>query len=267
MNGEKVRAVQRSASAGPGVGLAGLVVVLAGLDAAVGLGPAGWIVGIGCGLLTTAFLASGLARRGSQALGPADRVTLLRATLVGGVAALTADSVGSAPLGAGTLWALVGLTVVALLLDWVDGQVARRTRTVSELGARFDMEVDALLILILSVYVAGTVGPWVLLIGAARYLRLLACVPLTWMRGEAPSRYWGKVVAATQGVVLTAVASDLLPAPLPVAALAIALGLLTESFGRESWWLWRHRALVAATSAPLAAERTVSAQDPEGAAA
>ena len=39
----------------------------------------------------------------------------------------------------------------ALALDGVDGQVARRTGTASELGARFDMEVDAFLILVLSV--------------------------------------------------------------------------------------------------------------------
>ena len=65
--------------------------------------------------------------------------------------------------------ALVGLAVVALVLDGVDGWVARRTGTVSALGARFDMEVDAFLILVLSVYVAGSVGPWVLAIGAARY--------------------------------------------------------------------------------------------------
>ena len=43
---------------------------------------------------------------------------------------------------------------VALALDGVDGQVARRTGTVSALGARFDMEVDAFLVLVLSVHVA-----------------------------------------------------------------------------------------------------------------
>ena len=50
---------------------------------------------------------------------------------------------------------LVGLTAVALALDGVDGRVARRTETVTAVGARFDMEVDAFLILVLSVYVAA----------------------------------------------------------------------------------------------------------------
>ena len=55
---------------------------------------------------------------------------------------------------------------MALILDGVDGKVARRTGTSTALGARFDMEVDAFLILVLSVYVSMALGPWVLLIGA-----------------------------------------------------------------------------------------------------
>ena len=42
------------------------------------------------------------------------------------------------------------LASVALILDGVDGKVARRTRNASAFGARFDMEVDAFLILVFS---------------------------------------------------------------------------------------------------------------------
>src|SRR5690606_30208717 len=52
------------------------------------------------------------------------------------------------------LWVLVGVVVFALALDGIDGYLARKYRQESELGARFDMEVDALLILILSVAAA-----------------------------------------------------------------------------------------------------------------
>lgn len=274
MNGETVRTVQH----GPGAGLVGQLVVLAGLHAAIGLDPAGWVVGIGCGLVTTACLASGLAKYGASSLGPADLVTLFRATLVGGVAALTVDSVGASRPSRELVWTLVAMTAVALVLDRVDGQVARRTRTTSELGARFDMEVDALLILALSVHVSQSTGPWILLIGAARYLRLLAALPLPWMRREAPPRYWGKVVAATQGVVLTVAAAGVLPAIVSGAALGLALGLLAESFGREVRWLWRqHRRVVAqettqhqvqpVASAALARDRVVAAPGVEGVAA
>ena len=65
--------------------------------------------------------------------------------------ALVVDRVGSGAIPVATL---VLLSSVALALDGVDGWVARRTRTVSALGARFDMEVDAFLVLMLSVHVA-----------------------------------------------------------------------------------------------------------------
>lgn len=78
---------------------------------------------------------------------------------------------------------LVPMTAVALALDAVDGWVARRTGTASALGARFDMEVDAFLILVLSVQVTPAVGPWVLAIGGLRYAFVVAGWLLPWMRG------------------------------------------------------------------------------------
>ena len=135
----------------------------------------------------------------------------------------------------------MALATAALVLDFVDGRVARRTGTASGLGARFDGEIDAFLILALSVYVAQTVGAWVLLIGAARYVFLAAGWLLWWMRATLPPREWRKVVAATQGVTLTIAAAGVLPADLTRAMLAVALALLAESFGRDVWWLWRHR--------------------------
>ena len=226
----------RAVQAGPATGLIAQVLLLGALAGTVGLGGAGWVVGVTCGVIMNAALARGLARQRSDRLSPADWVTLARATLAVGVAALTADSFDQpAPV---TM--LVTLTVVALALDAVDGWLARRTGTTT-LGARFDGEVDAFLILVLSVYVARSTGVWVLAIGAARYAFLAAGWVLPWMREPLPPRYWRKVVAATQGIVLTIAAADVLPPALTQAALVAALALLAESFGRDVWWLWSHR--------------------------
>jgi len=215
------------------MGLIIQVAVLACLAATVGLDSPGWIAGLAFGAVTCAALDVGLGRTGQAALGPADWVTLTRAMLAGGVAALTADSfVRDVPA---TVY--VGVTVVALALDWVDGQVARRTGTASELGARFDMEVDAALLLVLSVYTARSFGVWVLAIGLMRYAYVAAMWPLPWMRGTLPPRYWRKVVAATQGVVLVVAASGVLPRWLTLAGLLGAVVLLVESFGRDVLWL------------------------------
>jgi phosphatidylglycerophosphate synthase len=186
---------------------------------------------------TIVALARGVARHGADRLGPADLVTLTRAMIAASLAALTAESFVRSP----AVPTLLGLAVTALLLDWVDGWVARRTETVSTLGARFDMEVDALLILVLSVYVARTTGAWVLAIGAARYAFIAARRVLPWMRGTLPQRYWCKVVAAAQGVVLTLAISNVLPRVIIDTALAACLALLAESFGREIWGLWKRR--------------------------
>ena len=150
-----------------------------------------------------AALARGLARGPGDRLGPASWVTLARATLAVGVAALAADSfTRDTPVAL-----LVTLAAVALALDAVDGWVARRTGTATALGARFDGEVDAFLILALSVYVAPAYGAWVLAIGAARYLFLAGEWLLPWMRAPLPPRRWRRVVAAAQGIVLTVAAA------------------------------------------------------------
>ena len=173
----------------------------------------------------------------SDQLTPASRVTAARLTLSIAVAALAAASF-SRPVPTAML---VTLATVALVLDGVDGRVARRTGTTTLFGARFDAEVDAFLILALSVYVSRTVGAWVLAIGAARYAFLVAGWLLPWMRQSLPPRYWRKVVAATVGTVLTVAAAGFLPTGLVRAALVVSLALLGESFGRDVWWLWRRR--------------------------
>ena len=227
----------RTVHAGPVTGLIAQVLLLAALAGTVGLSGAGWVVGLICGAIMHAALALGLSRYRSAGLGPADWVTLTRATLAVGVAALVADSFDHpAPVTT-----LVALTVVALALDAVDGWIVRRTDSATPLGARFDGEVDAFLIGVLSVYVARSAGAWVLAIGAARYAFLVAGWLLPWMRAALQPRYWRKVVAATQGITLAFAAADVLPRTLTQAALVAALALLAESFGRDVWWLWSHR--------------------------
>ncbi|WP_435821595.1 CDP-alcohol phosphatidyltransferase family protein [Micromonospora musae] len=249
----------RTVRTGPLVGLVSQVVILVALAGTVGLGGAGWLAGVGHAVLSCAALNHGMRRAGTERLGPADRVTLTRSVLVGAVTALAADAIGrSAPTGL-----LVTLTAVALLLDAVDGKVARRTGTASELGARFDMEVDSFLLLVLSVHVAPYAGMWVLAIGGMRYAFVVAGWALPWMRGTLLPRHWRKVVAATQGIVLTAAA--LLPGTPTTLLIVVALALLVESFGRDVLWLWRHRPLRAGSRPTLPAQphpETTSARPP-----
>jgi phosphatidylglycerophosphate synthase len=183
-------------------------------------------------VISNVVLLRGLRRRHVARLGPANLVTVVRSTLVGVVTgAVVASFVQPVPV-----IPLVALVAVTLLLDAVDGWVARRTNSASELGARFDMEVDAFLLLVLSAYVSQALGIWVLAIGLMRYVFVVAGFIFPSLRRQLPFRYWRKVVTAAQGVALTFAVTGLLPV-LEVVLVAIALALLVESFGRDVIWL------------------------------
>ena len=226
-------ATVRVSRTGPATALLAPALLLAVLAATAGLDPAGEVTGLAC----AAIMASALARAGGERLGPASWVTLARATLAVGVAALAADSfTNTTPVAL-----LVALAAVALALDAADGWVARRTGTATALGARFDGEVDAFLILALSVYAAQEYGAWVLAIGLARYAFLAGEWLLPWMRATLPRRRWRRAVAAAQGVVLTVAAAGVLPRTTTQVLLAVALVSLAASMGECVRWLWRRR--------------------------
>lgn len=188
-------------------------------------------------VVTSALLTLGLSRRRADRFGPANAVTATRSVLIGVVTAVVVTSFTQHV----TMSLVVLVATIALALDGVDGFVARRTHSESELGARFDMEADAFLMLVLSVYDARFVGFWILTIGVMRYAFVAVGWVFPWMRARLPFRYWRKVVAATCGIVLVIVASGLMPTPWNYLLAALALGLLLESFGRDVVWLIRHR--------------------------
>lgn len=232
------------------------VIALAGHALAVATGAAppavvGWAAVTAVLLVSDTLLLRGLVRRGSPRFGAANAVTTVRTGLVALIAGLVAASFAG-PIAPDFLTAVV---VPALALDAVDGWVARRTGSVSELGARYDMEVDAFLLLVLSVQVAGALGPWVLAIGLLRYAFVVAGLLLPWMNRPLPARYWRKVVTAVAGIALALAASGAAPG-LSALCVGSALALLVESFGRDVVWLTRRRHDAVAIRRPAEVQRT-----------
>jgi phosphatidylglycerophosphate synthase len=219
----------------PGWWVAAGIAGMAAIGMATPLTSAAWAAGIGYLVVSTALLVRGIRRGRVERFGPANAVTATRSMLVGLVTALVVTSFARAVPTA----LLVALVAVALALDGIDGYVARRTRSESELGGRFDMEVDAFLLLVLCVYDARYVGWWVLTIGLLRYAFVVAGFLLPWMRQTLPPRYWRKVVTAACGVALAIVASQLLTPAVNVLIAVAALLLVLESFGRDVIWLVR----------------------------
>ncbi|AXH97908.1 CDP-alcohol phosphatidyltransferase family protein [Ornithinimicrobium avium] len=213
------------------------VVLLAAVGVVLRWGPIGWVAAL-VSLVVVDVATARLARSYRVvALGPADVVTLVRLALSCGIVAVV---VGSSAATSARPFAVAVLGAVALALDWVDGRVARRTRTASPFGGRFDGEADAFLLLVLSVPVAAGFGWWVLVVGLARYGFGVAGVVLPWLRAQLHFRYWRKVVTATAGIALVVAAADVVPRPLASAALVVAVALIGESFGRDIWWLRSH---------------------------
>jgi phosphatidylglycerophosphate synthase len=192
----------------------------------------GWAAALAYLAISSILLLRGLRRAGATRFGAANVITSARSTLVGIITGIVSASFVE-PVPAALVVALV---IPTLLLDAVDGWVARRTNSASELGGRFDMEVDAFLLLALSAYVSKELGIWVLAIGLMRYAFVAAGYCLPWLRRQLPFRYWRKVVTAAQGIALTFAATGVLPW-LGIVLVAIALALLVESFGRDVIWL------------------------------
>lgn len=168
--------------------------------------------------------------------GTANTVTLLRVSLVAGVAGF----IGETPSDLIAWIAAEAVTLVALL-DGVDGWLARRSQEQSAFGARFDMETDAALILILSVLVwhHEKAGAWVLACGLMRYGFVVAGWVLPWMAGPLRSTLRGKSVAIAQLFGLGLALLPIVHEPVSTIVAAITLALLVWSFAVDIAWLKR----------------------------
>jgi phosphatidylglycerophosphate synthase len=217
----------------------------AGLLAFESVPPAAVLAG-GIGWAAYALVAGGAAlRAGLSGFGWADRVTLLRGLLV-------ALMIPCLPTPDHQPWLPLILGAVALALDGVDGAIARRTGTASAFGARFDMETDALTVLMLSALVAaeGRVGAWVLWSGALRYLYVGAGWIWPWLRQPVPPSFARKLVCVLQIAGLLAALAPVLPPPAPSIVAAVSLALLVWSFGRDVIGLMRERGMAESSAAP-----------------
>jgi phosphatidylglycerophosphate synthase len=183
-------------------------------------------------------LAAGIGKE-RVGFGVANQVTLLRAGLVclaGG--ALLAGGPPSVPG-----WSHAALVASALSLDAVDGWLARRLGLSSTFGARFDLEVDALLLLILALLVwrADRAGDWVLAIGLLRYLFVLAGWLLPRLRRPLPPSRRRQAVCVVQGVTLLLCLLPPVSAALASLAAGLALLALLASFAADVIHLARAR--------------------------
>lgn len=181
------------------------------------------------------------------AVGPANRVTLVRGVLTAVIAGFLGVEVD-----ADIALTLVGIGLFALVLDGFDGQLARRSGLASAFGARYDMETDAFLILVFSLlaWQLDKAGAWVVLSGALRYLFIAAGWMLPWMRGALPPSRRRQTVCVIQIAVMLAVLLPFVASPVSDGLSAATLCLLGYSFLVDVLWLHKARSSSSPESAP-----------------
>jgi phosphatidylglycerophosphate synthase len=194
-----------------------------------------------CFLLLAALVAR-FSR--TRTLRPADLVTLTRGLGVCFLAGLALQALAGGLARNGVLTMII-MGTICLTLDGVDGRVARARGEASAFGARFDVETDGAMLVVLSIAVAalGITGWWVLAIGVMRYGYVAASLVVPALRTELPGRYSAKVIAVGQAVaLLAALAFGLTHGAhwAPTTLLLFALALLSWSFGRSVIWQIRN---------------------------
>jgi phosphatidylglycerophosphate synthase len=170
--------------------------------------------------------------------GAANSITLIRVSLLAILTGLVAGRHSD-----GVAWTAVGMTVLLVLLDGLDGLAARREALASPFGARFDMETDAMVILVLSLLVwrHDKAGVWVVACGLMRYAFVASRVALPWMAAPLRSTFRGKSVAVVQLVGLGLALCPLVPRPVSTTVASVTLAALVWSFALDVGWLWRSR--------------------------
>lgn len=168
-------------------------------------------------------------------LGLCNYVTLTRFVLI---CALMVPMIA----GSGPSWTFFGMAVVALALDGIDGWLARRQGLTSAFGARFDLEADSVLALVLALNAAlyTQIGLWAALLGLPRYLFGAAGLVLPWLNQPLPERFSRKVVCVLQLAVLIALQAPVLPLSVAVMLVPLVGAALLWSFALDLVWLRRH---------------------------
>ncbi len=165
----------------------------------------------------------------------ADVVTIGRGMIATGVTTLLLAGL----LGAPTLpsFALTAVAAIAVALDVVDGEVARRTRSTTVSGGRLDIEIDALVGLVVAGAVAALHGWWWIALGLVRYVWFVVQLAVPRLRAPLPARRWRRETGAAQMIALVAASIPGVPSNVVGPVLAAIGVAVVWSFARDTWLL------------------------------
>jgi phosphatidylglycerophosphate synthase len=139
----------------------------------------------------------------------------------------------------GAWW--TGAVVGVFVLDWLDGWLARRAGATSAFGAHFDMETDALVVLVvdMELFARGRLGAWILTTGVLRYIYVVSIALFAPRGGEVPRSTLGRNAFGTLVTGLCVA----LASPTGIGTTAAAIGTLAVllSFAHTFYWSYLRR--------------------------
>jgi phosphatidylglycerophosphate synthase len=211
-----------------------------------GIGWRGSLTALACYGLMSFLVIAGLARHAHPSrFGHANAITLTRAAMTALLYGIGGEWLfgGLPALGEGLRWSLASLAALILILDGLDGPVARRSGMASAFGARFDMEADCLFVLAVCwlMMATGAAGAWMLVFGSLRYAFMLASLRWPGLNGELKPMRRRKAIYVAQAAAPTIGITPFCPPALAWGLCAAAFALVALSFALDAFALLSRR--------------------------
>ena len=132
------------------------------------------------------------------------------------------------------------LALISLLLDGLDGFIARKYNQVTEFGELIDQEADNFLILIMtiSLYLNRDVDFYIFLIPAYRYIFIFLMAKYAWLKRRLPESHIRKL-ACVLTIIFLIIAQESHLTINSTFLVNLALFIITFSFSRDIIWLYR----------------------------
>lgn len=135
------------------------------------------------------------------------------------------------------------LFFISLILDGLDGYLARFLNQTSKFGARFDLEADTFLLLVLSLslYINMNVNPSIFLIPLYRYIFFIFQIKFKWLESSLPKSIRRSFICFFVTFLLIICHLPSLTTYLMGALINFSILLITFSFLKDIIWLYRNK--------------------------
>ena len=135
------------------------------------------------------------------------------------------------------------LAIISLLLDGLDGFIARKYNQVTKYGEVIDQEADNFLIFVMSIslYLNKEIGLYVFLIPAFRYIFIFFMTRYSWLNNTLPDSQLRKVVCVSIILIMIISQDSYFTNDVVIFLVLLSLFIITFSFSRDIIWLYRNK--------------------------